>query len=355
MANVKISELSSAASLTGSEEVAIVQSNATVKTTTQAIADLASGGGGLGTLDITTVGELGSSNTISYSIRARYSGTATGVQSLPVVALPEIFLPGSPSATATLISFPTLTSAGSFFISSFPLLQTIEIDELLSVDGINFNGNSSLATISAEKLETIGILGFILQSFNPVTINASFPALVSAFRIQCNAGYFGISEITSTVFPVLSEVGMSLQNANDITEVTLPSVTSITSFGFLINTLSNNLTKVHLPNIISFNNFETNLSGNSALSDVQIGTVGVTKTYNGGGSSPSINFQGCSLSEASVDGILQLWASLDGTNGTTQVNGGGLFLNSGTNAAPSSTGLAAKAVLEGRGWNVSTN
>ena len=148
---------------------------------------------------------------------------------------------------------------------------------------------------------------------------------------------------------------MSLQNANDITEVTLPSVTSITSFGFLINTLSNNLTKVHLPNIISFNNFETNLSGNSALSDVQIGTVGVTKTYNGGGSSPSINFQGCSLSEASVDGILQLWASLDGTNGTTQVNGGGLFLNSGTNAAPSSTGLAAKAVLEGRGWNVSTN
>jgi hypothetical protein len=45
MANVKISELSSAAALTGSEEVAIVQSNATVKTTAQDIADLAGGGG----------------------------------------------------------------------------------------------------------------------------------------------------------------------------------------------------------------------------------------------------------------------------------------------------------------------
>jgi hypothetical protein len=45
MANVKISELSSAATLTGSEEVAIVQSNATVKTTAQDIADLAGGGG----------------------------------------------------------------------------------------------------------------------------------------------------------------------------------------------------------------------------------------------------------------------------------------------------------------------
>jgi hypothetical protein len=45
MANVKISELSSAATLTGSEEVAIVQDNATVKTTAQAIADLGGGGG----------------------------------------------------------------------------------------------------------------------------------------------------------------------------------------------------------------------------------------------------------------------------------------------------------------------
>jgi hypothetical protein len=44
MANVKISELSSAGTLTGSEEVAIVQSSATVKTTTQDIANLASGG-----------------------------------------------------------------------------------------------------------------------------------------------------------------------------------------------------------------------------------------------------------------------------------------------------------------------
>jgi hypothetical protein len=45
MANVKISELSSASSLTGTEIIPLVQSGSTVKTTAQDIADLAGGGG----------------------------------------------------------------------------------------------------------------------------------------------------------------------------------------------------------------------------------------------------------------------------------------------------------------------
>lgn len=47
MSNTKISQLSSAAALDGTEEVPIVQSGETVKTTTQDIADLG-GGGSLG-------------------------------------------------------------------------------------------------------------------------------------------------------------------------------------------------------------------------------------------------------------------------------------------------------------------
>lgn len=45
MADVKISELTSAASLDGTEIVPIVQSGSTVKTTAQDIADLGGGGG----------------------------------------------------------------------------------------------------------------------------------------------------------------------------------------------------------------------------------------------------------------------------------------------------------------------
>lgn len=45
MADVKISQLTAASTLDGTEVVPIVQSGATKKTTTQDIADLASGGG----------------------------------------------------------------------------------------------------------------------------------------------------------------------------------------------------------------------------------------------------------------------------------------------------------------------
>ena len=47
MANVKISELEEAATLTGDELVEIVQGGENVQTTAQAIADLGGGGGGL--------------------------------------------------------------------------------------------------------------------------------------------------------------------------------------------------------------------------------------------------------------------------------------------------------------------
>jgi hypothetical protein len=46
MANVKISELGSAAALTGTEALPIVQNGSTLQTTVQDIADLAGGGGG---------------------------------------------------------------------------------------------------------------------------------------------------------------------------------------------------------------------------------------------------------------------------------------------------------------------
>lgn len=46
MANTKISQMSNASALTGTESVPIVQSGSNVKTTTQAIANLAVGGGG---------------------------------------------------------------------------------------------------------------------------------------------------------------------------------------------------------------------------------------------------------------------------------------------------------------------
>jgi hypothetical protein len=56
----------------------------------------------------------------------------------------------------------------------------------------------------------------------------------------------------------------------------------------------------------------------------------------------------CALTEESVDNILVALS----TNG---VNSAEVDLSGGTNAIPSSTGLAAIAVLQGNGWTVYVN
>lgn len=354
MANVKISELSSAASLTGSEEVAIVQSNATVKTTAQAIADLASGGG-FGTLDITTVGELGTSGSINYMLGVNYSATATGAQSLPIISSPNIFFTGNASSTVSSIAFPTLVNASSVNIANFSFLQTIDLPELLYAEGMNLTFNSALTTISAPKLVTIGQYGLSLGSNSPFTMTSvSFSALTST-KLNITSNYLGLSSMTSTIFPVLEEFSMTLQNATDLTEVILPSVTTISSNGLSITSYTNALTTFQLPNVETINAYVLTFNANYSLTNFQLGTVGVTKTYNGNGSSPQIDLSGCSLSEASVDGVLQLWASLDGTNDTTNVSNGTMYLFGGNNSAPSQAGIDAKTILQGRGWNVLTN
>jgi len=64
MANVKISELGSAGTLSGTEALPIVQNGSTLKTTVQDIADLAGGGGG-GTANYATAQIIGASGSPS--------------------------------------------------------------------------------------------------------------------------------------------------------------------------------------------------------------------------------------------------------------------------------------------------
>jgi hypothetical protein len=56
----------------------------------------------------------------------------------------------------------------------------------------------------------------------------------------------------------------------------------------------------------------------------------------------------CALSQTSVDNILVSLDTAGQSNGIVDIWGG-------TSAAPSATGLAAKASLQGRGWTVITN
>ena len=62
----------------------------------------------------------------------------------------------------------------------------------------------------------------------------------------------------------------------------------------------------------------------------------------------------CALNQASVDDLLVRLAALDGTGLTTAYSSKTVTIR-GTSAAPSATGLAAKATLAARGCTVTHN
>ena len=62
----------------------------------------------------------------------------------------------------------------------------------------------------------------------------------------------------------------------------------------------------------------------------------------------NVSMANCSLDETSVNYILMLLASLDGTNGTTSYDNHVVNLSGGSNAIPTGDGLTAIATLEGR-------
>lgn len=224
MANVKISQLTAAAALTGTEVVPVVQNNVTVKTTAQDIADLA--GGGASTLNMVTVGTLGTSPiSVTYASSAFLSPGA-GTQSAPVVSYPNITLISGMTSTVSSISFPTLT---------------------------------------------LGIIS--IQGFSTLT-SISLPALTTALPGQMGTG-------------------LAIGNNSSLTTVDISSL-------------------VNIPNNAYFGWF------------------------------------GCAFSQTTVDNILVQMVATNATNGF-------IDLSQGTSAAPSATGLAAKATLEGRGWSVTTN
>jgi hypothetical protein len=85
---------------------------------------------------------------------------------------------------------------------------------------------------------------------------------------------------------------------------------------------------------------------------VTLGTPGVLKSIAGA----TINISGQKLDAASVNGILALLVSLDGTNGTTLWGAGKTVnLSGGTSAAPSGQGILDKATLIARTATVTTN
>ena len=124
--------------------------------------------------------------------------------------------------------------------------------------------------------------------------------------------------------------------------------------GFLLS--ASGATSVSMPNIITGYLIQTNGSVTKTgwieganITGLSFGSSGITKQL-------VMNFtaSGCPLNQASVDNILQTFASLNGTGGTTSYNGYTIRLN-GLCAAPSAAGSGYRTTLVSRGNTVVVN
>ena len=199
MANVKISQLTAGSALTGTEEIPVVQSGSTVRTTAQDIADLAGGA----TFDVVTVGTLGTSPiTVNFSAVAVLN-TAEGTQNAPVINVPNFSLNGGMGFSGTLssISFPTLV-AGSIGFSGIPTLTTVDLPLLETAvyqmsGALFFNNNSSLTTVNIPSLISIpdnSYLSWNNNAFSQATVDN---ILVRMVVTNATNGYLDLSQGTS--------------------------------------------------------------------------------------------------------------------------------------------------------------
>jgi hypothetical protein len=180
---------------------------------------------------------------------------------------------------------------GNFFPNTMAALTSLSLPNLSYVGGsVTPNGMNALTTLSLPNLSYL-VGQFSLSAMAALT-TISLPALK----------YLGNS------------VGTSLNltaGLNALTAISLPALERITG--------------------------SISVASAPALADFTLPTDG---RFKWGGTSVSIT--GAALPQASVDNILQAYASLDGTNGTTSwVNT--LNLSGGTSAAPSNLGSTTTA------------
>ena len=273
---------------------------------------------------------------------------------------PGVFVHGSISFTdvrglLTSITFTNLgglADSGSDFVpTNCQNLTTISFPTLFYVGG-NFQpgqsgGMAGLTTLS------IPVLAYVNGNFSPNTMASlttlSAPALIkvgSTFGLasMANLGTLNIPNLT-TVVGAFSPGSMA-----SLATISAPSLQSV--FGIFAPYTMASLTTISFPAMIYYGGTITLNTALANLTTVTLGTPGTLKGVSGA----MINISGAKLDAASVNGILALLVSLDGTGGTTLWGAGKTVnLSGGTSAAPSGQGIIDKATLIARTATVTTN
>lgn len=272
-------------------------------------------------------------------INKSYPDTYDGLRSFS-----NVFQIGSsldPTATQFTISGIDLYNGSTFNVSSpttsvtfsdlkywmsnltFPSLATltsVNFPELIFFGGtVTTSAGSGLTSLSFPKLEAIQAA---FTNNNLSQSSLSFPELLrmSGFSDAVN------SAMTSYSFPKLKLIESSFTLAgtkSSLTSISFGALEAMTSTVFTMPTTSTSLTSFSFANTLKIFNSNFVTTSNS-------------------------------LNQASVDNILIRLAALDGTNGTVAYSSKTVTITGGA-ATPSAAGLAAKAILVGRGCTVTNN
>jgi hypothetical protein len=273
----------------------------------------------------------------------------------------------------TFTNFKTIS--GSFIPSTMIAITSMNFSTLSNVNGDFIPTNmNALTSVSFSALTYIG------SNFSPSIMNglvtANFPSIITIGRdVSPNT----MVALTTLGLDSLTTVNGNF-NPNHLDGLTNLSVSSLTTIGgnFTMNICSGLITS-SFPSLAIINgNF--NPSNFAALTTLTLGSIVRIGVSSQSGSIISIT-QGCGnlttftlgttlkqigntsgnviitsavLSAASVNALLLVLASLDGTNGTTQFSNRVVTIT-GTSAPPSGDGITAKNTLIGRGCSVTTN
>jgi hypothetical protein len=255
---------------------------------------------------------------------------------LTTLSLPNLRYVGNSFAPATMgalttFSFPNLRQvASSFNPGTMASLTTLSCPALEYV-GANFSPNvmNGLTTFSFPALTFVG------NNCSPSTMgaltNLSFPALTTV-NGTFSPATMGL--VTTLSCPVLSSAasGINVSGLTALTSLSFPALTT-TLAGSVSVSAMNSLTTVSYP-ALQYVGFNIQASTAPVLANFTLPSNGTLKTVAG-----NVSITGAALTLTSVDHILQVMASLNGTNGTTNYGTGrSINLSGGTSAAPSNAG-----------------
>ncbi len=300
---------------------------------------------------------------------------------LTTFSLPKLIFVSGNFSPATMASLTTLSTPALTAVKQAYGPNTMALLTTLSANNLAVCTSFAPATMASLTTLSFPALASVLGPFQPSTMAAlttwNFPALVN---IGSGFAPTTMATLTSLTMPALVTVGTGTGSGNfapaamallttltaavlttitgtfapttmaALTTLSFPSLATITGAVSAVSMAS--LTTISFAGMVTYGSTITFTTGLGALTSVTLGTAGTLKTISGA----TINISGQALTSASVNAILALLVTLDGTGGTT-LWGAGKTLNTsgGTSGAPTGQGIVDKATLQARGATITTN